>query len=178
MPLDDGAELWAITRPHVIRLLEIAWSDAAEAGLVDAAFDLELPEVQEVLDTISTRVKTVAGTTREAVMELVGQAAREGHGVDWLTDQLQEHYAFSPIRAEVIAATETAQAYSAGAMLAYKRSGQVRGTEWLLAASDFCPKCEEAAARGVVPLGEEYAPGVPHPPMHTRCRCSISAVLE
>lgn len=175
--LDDGTGLWARLEPYYLQLLEVAWNDARDLGIVEGAFDLELPEVQEVLDTISTQVKLIAGTTREAVKELIGRMARDGLGVDWLTDQLREHYAFSPMRAETIAVTETAQAYSAGSYLAYQRSEQVAGTEWLLAPVNPCPDCEALAGK-VVPLGEEYAPGIKHPPRHTRCRCAIAPVLR
>lgn len=176
MPLDDGTELWAITRPYAIRLLKIAWDDAQDAGFVDAAFDLALPEVQEVLQVLAQRIKGVTDTTRERVRELVGEGAREGWGVEELARRMDESGLFSLQRAELVSRTETATAYSRGSLLAWQRSGQVDRVEWLT--TQPCPEICDALSGQIVPIGQPFANGIEHPPAHPNCRCALAPVLS
>jgi hypothetical protein len=79
VPIDhDGSQIAALMRKHYIQLLELATDDANTTLGLDAAFDLEMPEVQDVLDTLAKQIRNVADTTRADVQRLTGQAAEHG----------------------------------------------------------------------------------------------------
>lgn len=51
----------------------------------------------------------------------------------------------------------------------------MQAKEWLLA-DNPCDLCEPLDGR-TVPTGEEFEPGVPFPPLHPNCRCTIAPVF-
>lgn len=172
----NGDQIAALMRRYYPLLLTEAAAAASRQLGMDIAFDLAMDEVQQVLHTLGTQVRTVARTTQAEVNTLVAQAAREGWSVDTLAAAIREHgITASRTRSESIAHTETAMAYSQGALLAYKTSGVVQGTEWILT-DNACPICTEFAGK-TVPLGGEFAAGITSPPAHTRCRCALVPVL-
>lgn len=179
MPLDDGTELTGLFNRFFPFLLERAWGTALASVGVELAWDLDLPEVQEILEDMTLKhVQSIIKTTLDDVRRLAGQAADEGWSAATQAERLRElGVTASKTRAEAIAVTASAEAMSRGSLLAYARSGVVRGTEWLLAHNP-CPEICEPLAGKVVPLGEEYAPGIRFPPAHVFCRCSLAPILE
>lgn len=178
MPLDDGAELFDLTRPFVLRLLEIAWDDAREAGFIDSPFDVENPFVQEFLDDLGLLIRGIAETTRTRVQEIIGDAARVGWGAEEIAARMEEAGLFGIERARTIAVTETARAYSLGSIAAWRASGVVDRMEWLLE-SDACDVCRSIADNNrIVLLGELFADGIKHPPAHPMCRCALAGVVS
>jgi hypothetical protein len=173
----DGSQIVKLLRPYHITLLELAAADANGVLGIDASFELDAPEVQDVLDLLATKVRSVAETTREDIRRLTGQAAEHGWSPAHLADEIRYLGEIaSKSRAELIALTESATAYEAGSHLRWSESGMVSGSEWLLGPSP-CPDCQELGGK-VVPLGEEFADGVLYPPRHPRCTCATSAVLS
>lgn len=172
--LDLGAGLTTLLRRAYTDLLAAAHGDAVDALGFEAAFDVELPEVQEVLDQVAMRARGISETTRAQIQELVGQAAAEGWSNERLAQEiLKLGKGLAPLRARLIASTETTHAYSQGQLIAYQRSGVVTGVEWLVAPDDTaCEICKPLGGK-VVKLYEEFAPGVIAPPGHPGCRCSL-----
>lgn len=177
--LDDGTDLARRLLPYYVRLLESAWSEAEQAGIV-GAFDLDNPYVQQYLDDVvkTTMVKEIAETSRSQVRDLEAQAAREGWSVAERASRYRDLFTtWSTTRAETVATTMAAAAFERGNLAAWKASGEVDRKEWLTAPNNPCPACE--ALRGkVVGLDAEFAPGVMHPPAHARCRCASAPVLR
>lgn len=174
--LDLGDDLAKLMRHRYLRALRLAYGDAATTLELDLAFDLDNPFVQEALDDLATEVRRVAETTREDIRVLIGKQADEGWSIDDLATEVEKLGEIqSPVRARLIAATETASAYSRGSILAYEESGVVDRLEWLTA--DPCPICEPLDGK-LAELGEEFAPGIPYPPAHPGCRCAIAPVLK
>lgn len=177
--LDLGAGLTTLLRRAYVDLLAAAHGDAVDALGFEAAFDVELPEVQEVLKGVGKRAEGITRTTRRQLQALVGQAAAEG----WSNERLaQEIMALgkllAPHRARVIATTETAFAYSAGSLLAYKRSGVVGKVQWLTAPDEqVCAICKPLDGKTVA-LGKPFLKGVMHPPAHPMCRCVLIPVVD
>lgn len=169
--------MWDILKPYYIELLKIAWNDGGDTvGEAVGAFDLENEYVQTVLNDLAKRVKGIEETTRDEIRNVIGQMGREGLSVDQAQARLLEMAEINSVsRAEAIARTESAQAYSAGSMAYYKESGVVGGMEWLT--SDPCPICAPLDG-AVAKLGEQFAGGFDHPPAHTNCRCAIAPVLK
>jgi SPP1 gp7 family putative phage head morphogenesis protein len=120
----------------------------------------------------------ITDSTREMIQSLTADAIDQGYTTDELAAQMEENFAFSPERAEMIARTETAQADSQGQMQGYEESGVVEGTEWTTAEDDEVDSdCVLNGEAGIVPLGEEYPSGDTAPPAHPNCRCAIIAAL-
>jgi hypothetical protein len=176
MPLDDGTELARLLRKHHRQLVDQAVTAAADA--IGYEFDLEAVHVQEVLDLLAKKVVRIAEHTRERIRELVGQAAQEGWSPDDLAARIEQSGLFSPERARNIALTESNAAYSRGSLLYYRESGVVAGVEWLVGPKPCEEVCAPLAGK-VVPLGEEFAPGIEHPPAHPgECHCALAPVLR
>ncbi len=165
--------MWDALKPHVIELLRIAWNDAVDDGIVTGSFDLDNPAVQKVLKDTAKRITGIDETTRESIRAITGQTELS---VDEKRVLLQELMDMSAARAEMIARTETATAAEAGNVLAWQESGVVSGIEWALG-PDPCEICQDLSGK-VVPLGEEFAPGIMHPPAHPNCVCAGIPVLK
>lgn len=169
--------LYAVLEPLVLELLTIAWNDAADKGLVTGEFDVDKPEVQLVLKELAKRVKGIDDTTRETIQMIIGRQASEGWSIERVRQELLDRAVTeSKTRAELIAVTEVADAQERGSHIAYAASGQVKGTEWLLG-PEPCELCRPLGGK-VVPLGDEFAPGVKHAPFHPRCTCATAPVLS
>lgn len=173
--LDFGDDLRALFTRVVPLVLASAWQDASETLTLDLAFTLDNPLIQDVLDEIGRRVQGIVDTTRDEIQALIGEQAANGWSIDELADRIAELAEIrSPARAELIARTETAHAYSRGSLAAYQDSGVVAGVEWLT--TDPCEQCAPLDGR-IVPLGEAFADGILHPPAHPACRCALAPVI-
>lgn len=174
LSIDFGDEAAALfNRWHPI-LVEQAFVDGAAALGVELAFDLANDEVQAILVELATLVRKVADTTRDEIRGLVGRQAAEGWDLGRLADEIgQLAFDHAKTRAELIAVTETASAYSRGSMLYYSGAGVKRVT-WLV--TEPCPDCEKNQG-AIVDLGADFPSGHPHPPAHPRCRCAIAPIV-
>ncbi len=120
----------------------------------------------------------ITDSTRDMLQSFVASSLDDGLTMDELSDAIEESFAFSESRSDMIARTETAMADSQGQMEAFQESGQVEGTVWITAGDDLVSDiCNENAAAGVIPLGELYPSGDEAPPAHPNCRCVIVAEL-
>ncbi len=169
--------LYDLLQPFTIELLRRAWGDAgATTATVLGAFNLENAAVQLVLKDLALRVKGIDDTTRDTIQVIIGRQASEGWSIAQVRDELiARSVTESKTRGELIARTETATAYSRGSLIGYQASGQVSGMEWLLG-PEPCELCQPLGGK-VVPLGDEFAPGVVHPPYHPACTCAIAPIL-
>ena len=85
--------------------------------------------------------------------------------------RLQDAYAFSPARAELIARTEVRNALGAGGLAGAKAVG-MQSKSWLLSNDEGpCPKCESNAAQKWIPIDKPYVSGALAPLQHPNCRC-------
>jgi SPP1 gp7 family putative phage head morphogenesis protein len=120
----------------------------------------------------------ISDTTREMIQSMIADATDQGVSTDELASILEDSFAFSSDRAEMIARTEIAMADSAGQMQGYVESGVVEGTEWTTAEDDAVDEeCTMNADAGVIPLGELYPSGDEAPPAHPNCRCALVPAL-
>ncbi len=175
--LDDGDAVATLMKRLYPLVIESAFGVASITLGTDLTFDLANPFIQEVIGDLAKRVRSVADTTKDEIRAAVRLATDEGWSVDTLASHLEELAEVrSKTRGLLIARTETAQAYSAGSVLAYKESGVVSGLEWLLG-PEPCPECEPLGGK-VVGLDDEFADGIKYPPAHPACTCAIAAVLK
>ncbi len=174
--LDTGDEVKAIMRRFYPLLLREAYSDAAALVGQDIAFDLSNELIQGLLTTLAKDITKICDTTREQIQGLIGRQAAEGWSVQELAAAIRETGATqSRARSLLIARTETATAYSRGAIQAYQQSGVVKQLEWLTADSP-CPICDPLDGQ-TVGLGKAFADGISYPPAHPGCRCAIAPVV-
>lgn len=115
--------------------------------------------------------------TRELLAGDINKALQEGWSTATLESVLEENYAFSDTRAEVIARTEVARADMQGSMETYRASGVVDGKKWLLA-EDPCPICEGNADEGVIDIDEDFSSGDDAAPAHPNCECTVTPIIK
>ncbi len=84
-------------------------------------------------------------------------------------------------RLRAIAQTELNRARNLGTLGAWaeqNRQGDLGSTpkkEWVTVGP--CPLCQDIAAQGPIPLGQQFAGGFDSPPAHINCRCSLRLVV-
>jgi SPP1 gp7 family putative phage head morphogenesis protein len=124
-------------------------------------------------------VTKINETTRQEIVSIVQRGLLLGLSNDQLAASLREQFAFSSVRAEMIARTETQFAVQNGNLIAYKASGIVSKKRWLTAKFDVCPICV-ALDGTVVSIDEGFsgAAGAQCPPAHPRCRCDLLPVID
>lgn len=122
----------------------------------------------------------ITDTTRESLQSLVTQALEQGWSNDILASKIENSYAFSESRADMIARTETRRADMQGSMIAYKESGLVQGKYSVLSNDyDKDDECGDNAAAGIIGIDEAFPSGDDMPPYHPGCRCDlVAAVIE
>ena len=119
----------------------------------------------------------IADGTREMLRTDVRDAMTGGWSNDELAAALQDNYAFSETRAEVVARTETAKADVQGNLAGYKATGIVSGKRWLTA-PECCDDCQELDGEEVG-IDEQFPnDGGDGPPLHPQCRCDVLPVLS
>jgi SPP1 gp7 family putative phage head morphogenesis protein len=175
--LDDGTELQRLMRRFYPVLIDRAFGDASGVLGLDVAFDVDNPHVQDVLKQLTKRVKGITDSTREELRTLLGQAADEGWSVAKIAERIREHAAtMSRSRAETIARTETAAAYSLGSKEAWRQSGVVDRMEWHLGPKP-CAQCQ-ALGGAVISIDDKFADAIVAPPAHPNCTCVLLPVLK
>lgn len=178
LTIDFGDEAAALFNRFYPLLLQNAWQDAADVLGVELAFDLDLPEVQEVLDQLAEQIVGIVETTRTEIQALVGQQAANGWSISDLAKEIAKLAETSaPRRARLIARTESAKAYTLGSLSAYESSGVVDRLEWLLS-PEPCAHCQEIATQTpTVALGETFHGGA-MVPAHPGCTCAIAPIVS
>ena len=156
-----GDEAEALLRRYYPQLLELAYADAGDLlGDSSIRWDISNPRVKDVIEGLAKKIKDVAETTREDVRRWVEVGTEEGLSVQKIAEQIRSNAAnIAPSRALTIARTESAVAYSSGAILAYGDAG-VSKVEVLDGDDDEA--C--AAANGQIwTLDEAMAEPIAHP---------------
>lgn len=119
-------------------------------------------------------------STRDMIRSTIATGMADNLSNLEIAEALEEAYAFSPERAEVIAMTEIASANSEGALAGYREAADIGVTvrkSWLML-EDACPICEENADNGIIELDEEFPSGDMTPPGHPNCRCVLVPEVE
>jgi len=114
--------------------------------------------------------------TRDALRDLLTKATEEGWDGQTVANAIEEDFAFSPERSEMIARTEMCFTDISSKQEGWKQSGVVWGQRWS-AAPDCCDECQ-ALDGEEVELGSDFPnDGGSGPPLHPRCVCDVVAVL-
>ena len=197
----DVAERIAASARDYTRLI-------VEAGFQAGANGIDVPELaltsepsQSVIDATNRTAERMAQSVTRTQAARIQTTIRAGIEENLTTAEVQQllrERGLDATRAQAIARTETARAYSDGQIAAWEDSNVVQGKVWLV--SPFaCQFCEAAAAEfatkqiglrdnfytigqtitgidgGTMTIGFDDVSG---PPLHPNCRCSIDAALE
>lgn len=173
-----------------------------EIGLAGVSFDVQNPEVQKWLKSytpkFSTKLEKVSIAKLRA--ELI-EGMNAGEGIAELTERVNGTYAhWNKVRSESIAQNQAIRASNRANLEAYKQSGVVKKKVWIAnpGACHWCAPLDGKIVELEKPfmpsgnIGDEYTVKVngkdqtipldyetiETPPLHTRCRCSISAWIE
>lgn len=123
----------------------------------------------------------LAETTRKRIRNVIADGLQENIGRDGIIARLEEDFAFSPERAELIANTEISNANSEGSMQGYRQAEETGLTvlKGWLCEPDACDVCLENEAAGFIPLDETFPSGHERPVAHPNCRCTdVAKVVE
>lgn len=99
-------------------------------------------------------VQDISDTTRKQIIEALKQAAERGFGVDD-TIKLMYSLAANPVRARLIARTETVTAANKGAALAADKTGLLLQKTWI-AATDNRTRPDHREVNGTTIDGDEF----------------------
>lgn len=154
---------------------------------VGISFNLHNPRVSNYLhDVGGERIVGINNTTRDELRKILGQAASEGWSYRRTAQAISAKYAqFAgpPLRAgaahirsraEMIAITETGQAYEEAKHIVAEgmaSRGQPMQKRWIAAAKP-CPVCAPNPGVGWIPLAKAFPSGHQYPLGHPGCRCA------
>lgn len=112
-------------------------------------------------------------TTRREIGELIAAAIESGASLAELTSQISGAYSFSAVRAQVIAATETASAMGQGGMSA-ARAQEKTEKRWYSQGNDHvCDDCQSNADEGWIGINDAFSSGDETIPAHVGCHCNV-----
>lgn len=119
-------------------------------------------------------------TTRDMVRETIASGLADNDGSDAIIAELQDSYAFSSERAEMISRTEIANANSQAALDGYQiaaEAGVSLKKQWILG-QDPCDICQENADAGAIDLDDDFPSGDDTSPAHPNCECAVIPIVE
>lgn len=160
--LKDARENHALTK---------SMKAATDASVISASADFWNPETADYFRKIAgTRIKGIDETTLEEIRKTLSEAYKNGEEFPkWIGRIEAVVDCTRPAgRAEMIARTELAFAYSEGLFKTYRELG-VENVRWL-AVIDY-RTCERCAERHEQVFALDAITGTL--PMHPRCRCTI-----
>jgi len=165
-------------RKAIQNRLEVGYKSAMQA--LNKAVDVAGGDASAYAATRAAELVTqVDETTRVLIRNLVVRAFDEGWTKEELAKALADNFAFSPVRASVIASTELNDALTQAELSAWRDSGVVKSIEWITSPLEgVCAVCEANESAGPVDLGGNFPSGDDGPPAHPNCRCAISPIMS
>lgn len=146
---------------------------------IEGVFDLANPDAIKALEEFGLeRATGLQDTTIDLLRTVIADGIESGDHPDVIARNIRARISgMSKERAETIARTETAFAYSHAAIESYRRNG-VTHKIWLTAEdAKVDPPCPSYEDRGSIPIGETFGGDDQHPPAHPRCVVGDTLVL-
>ena len=187
-------------KPYITEITRIGGeAGLAVVGSPVASFSTDAPNVQAYVDSAVTRLaEDIRNGTTTRVSDLIGNALNEGRSTAQIADDLTAS-GYDELRAEMIARTESARAYSAGNIEGWAQSELPIKKAWS-PNPGACPFCLAAAAQygkdsQAIGLRENFydkgdvitaADGstmtldyssTQGPPLHPACACGMIPVI-
>lgn len=188
----DLIDKWTGTaeEPGVIAKLFMAGMGAGQAALERSRVNLNpakainvqvdwtlVPSdaIDAVRKYVGQLIKDIDGTTLDDVQRIIREWLESGLPISELTKQLAPIFN-DPARADVIARTESSNAYTQGAINRWEQAG-VEQVKWqTVRDSHICPICEPLHNK-VSTVQAGFTSAELLPPAHPNCRCYLKPVL-
>jgi len=117
----------------------------------------------------------VSESTRMILRGIITDAFSRETRMSDLVQRIQVAGGFSKEQAQLIADTEVKLAQCHGNLAAWQRTGFVKSIKWLKSSLHTVrDECDLNAEVGPIPLGQMFPSGVPAPPAHPACRCTVA----
>lgn len=161
----------------IIDALTMLAVTGAQFGEVEYGITLGVTELTDWILTAAREhtaglVSQVTDTNRKLIQEAIKKGIALGEDRDAMVARIRK-VINNPVRAEMIAQTESVNAYQSGLLNFGLETGAKRKVYEALAGA--CAICAPLDGE-VVDINDTFSNGVDHPPSHPRCRCS--AYLE
>lgn len=192
---DLDLSILTATQDDILDALEAVGKDSARIALGQIGLTTEDTEItnkvnQRALIWARDRAAELVGlsddgdfslldTTRDMIRQTIADGIENNLSTSEIGDALEEAYAFSDDRAQLIAATEITSANSQGALAGYQEAaaaGVNVQKSWLVL-EDGCDICQENADAGPIDLDETFPSGDDAPGAHPNCRCVLVPVV-
>lgn len=131
-------------------------------------------------DRAAELVSDIEDSTRNDLRGIIAAGLKENIGMDAIAGRIEDAYAFSEERADLIAHNEIAMANSQGVlegMHSARNAGVALKKVWLPDA-DACDICEENGDAGPIDLDDDFPSGDDAPTAHVNCRCTMASDIE
>ena len=106
-------------------------------------------------------------TTRSKIANSIKTSIQLGENQQQAVERLMKVIA-DPVRADMIARTETVRAYAEG-RAAYAKQSNAVAKHWY--DSNAIDECADNTAEGWIPAGDDFESGDPNEPAHPNCKC-------
>ena len=123
--------------------------------------------------------QSLIDSTRAMIRDTIANGLEGGMSGSQIADALQESYAFSAQRANLIANTEIATANGQGKKAGWEEVSNLGITlvkEWFVSGDEgVCEDCDGNESQGEIPFDEAFQSGDDIEPAHPGCRCVTAA---
>lgn len=157
----------SLSQEQLQSALRTQWNNWKPGNRAAAALLEPKGSLQALLRQRNITIRGLSATT----IDRIGVRLADGLRVGWTRKQMADSLSDligDPVRATLIAGTETTRAVTQASKDAYAESG-VEMVEYLVA--DPCVDCAENEKASPLPLGDEWPNG--DPPVHPNCMCAI-----
>ncbi|WP_100504082.1 phage minor head protein [Mycobacteroides abscessus] len=157
----------------IIEALTMLTATGAHFGELEYGIDLGVTSLTDWVMTAAREhtaglVSQVTDTNRKLIQEAIKKGIALGEDRDAMVARIRK-VINNPVRAEMIAQTESVTAYQSGILNFGLQTGAKRKVYEALAGA--CKICAPLDGE-VVDIDKPFSNGVDHPPSHVRCRCS------
>jgi len=166
-------------RIAIIALLGLVYIGSAENFASQIALGLDPAQIAAAARTWAEQhagqlISGLNQTSREQIRDLLSRSVAEQWDISELSNTLQDSFVFSPVRADMIAVTETTNAQMQGERIIVEqlaRAGVDVRARWFTQADELvCPICQPRHGKYQGDGWWDIAPA------HPRCRCYIEYV--
>jgi hypothetical protein len=116
----------------------------------------------------------ILDTVRNDIAQSIKTSLALGEDLQTAVERVQK-VIDSPYRAELIARTESVNAYQSG-LAQFAIDSDAKGKEW--DTSGGCAICEGNAAEGPIPIDAIFSSGDSEPTAHPNCKCSLTYIYQ
>lgn len=169
---DEETRLLAAVIERMTELVAIG----GHAGELTYGIDLGMTSLHETVMRAARKqtaqmVSKVTATTKRLIREAIAQSIASGEP-GYVTEQRVYNVVRNPVRADLIARTESVNAYQLGLNTFAKQTGAKTKTwEALLGACAICSPLNGQTVPIDQPFKREDGTEIDHPTAHPRCRC-------